>query len=436
MDYSRSTKANSFYTIVIGLLRFNDNIIDVQGLWNDFAIWRERINKGNYQSTFNYLNNSYYDGYLNNIFPEIRYSEEKLGVFHKDILNHLTSKKFLQEKSIVKVDVGKEKFIESKIDYIDLFLFPHNICLFSIKFYIDNHKNLTLGHISDFTNRIRNLQCKIEFEGQTINLQNFIESQVIKYLKPSENWTVFNPQLKAYVIVDLKENLFEHELDNLLFDIGNMSPLCSAKGEGIFAPSKSFYEGQLKNNKISIFQNWSALSLFDTFTRISMNFPDDYRSWEYDYYNIYIHCLYLKFFMYLTNTELSDLTSVTKRTEIIRDKFIEFINDNYHSHISYKFLPDLMQDKLLYSLEIPSEIEKMEIKIQRINEHMQEKRQKAFNKVLITMTLLNIVGVVFTLSEWFVNLGLPRSTVYPFISTGISAVVIGVIYYIIFGKKR
>jgi hypothetical protein len=436
MDYSQSTKVNSFYTIVSGLLRFDDKHIDVQGLWDNFSIWRERINNGNYHSTFNYLNNSYYDGYLNNIFPEIRYSEEKLGVFHKDILNHLTSKKFLQEKSIVKVEINKEKHIESKIDYIDLFLFPHNICLFSIKFYIDSPNNQNLGSISDFTNRIRNLQCKIEFEENTISLQKFIESYVILHLKPPENWTVFNPQLKSYVVIDLTESLFEFELNNLLFDIGNMSPLGSAKGEGIFAPSKSFYEEQLNNNKISVFQNWSALSLFDTFTRISINFPDEYRSWEYDYFNIYIHCLYLKFFMYLTNTELSDLTSVTKRTEIIRDKFIEFINDNYHSHISYKFLPDLMQDKLLYSLEIPSEIEKMEIKIQRINEHIQEKRQKAFNKVLITMTLLNIVGVVFTLSEWFVNLGLPRSMVYPFISTAISAVVIGIIYYIIFGKKR
>ena len=436
MDYSRSTKANSFYTIVSGLLRFDDNHIDVQGLWNDFAIWRERINKGNYQSTFNYLNSSYYDGYLNNIFPEIRYSEEKLGVFHKDILNHLTCKKYLNEKTVVKVDIGKEKYIESKIDYVDLFLFPHNICLFSVKFYIVNPKNLTLGHISDFTNRIRNLQCKIELEEHVINIQHFIESQVIKHLKPTENWTVFNPQLKSYVVIDLKENLFEPELDNLLFDIGNMSPLGSAKGEGMFAPSKSFFEDQLKNNKISIFQNWSALSLFDTFTRISMNFPDEYCSWEYDYFNLYIHCIYLKFFMYLTNSEISEVTSVSKRTEKTRDKFIEFVNDYYHSHISYKFLPDLMQDKLLYSLEIPGEIDKMETKIQRINEHFQEKREKVFNKVLITMTLLNIVGVVFTLSEWFVNLGLPRSLVYPFISTAISAVVVGVIYFIIFGKKR
>lgn len=75
--------------------------------------------------------------------------------------------------------------------------------------------------------------------------------------------------------------------------------------------------------------------------------------------------------MYMTNSELSDVTKVDKRTEKIRDRFIEF--NYHHNQISYKFLPDLLQDKMLYSLEIHSEIEKMETKIQRINEQFQEK---------------------------------------------------------------
>ncbi|MCK4662908.1 MAG: hypothetical protein KAT68_08590 [Bacteroidales bacterium] len=435
MEFSKETQANSFYVILSGLLRFDEFKIDEKGLWNDFTIWRNRINKGDYKFTFNYLNHSYYDGYLNNIFPEIRYSEEKLGVFHKDILNHLTSKKYLLDKKSILIDLGNDNSIESKIDHIDLYLFPHDICIFSIKLYIDNPDYLTLGYISDFINKIRNLSSQIYFDNSTLSLQEFIEKEVIYNLNPDKDWTIFNPQLKSYIIIDLKEKLAEDELDYLLYDIGNISILGSAKGEGVFAPAKPYFDEQIEKNKISIFKNWSALALYDTFTRISLNFPDNFKSWDYDYFNLYIHCLYLKYFMYLTNTELSEVTVVTKKTEKIRDEFIEFINDYYHSHISYKFLPDLMQDKLMYSLEISSEIDRMETKIQRINEHFQEKREKTFNIALITITLLSVVSVIYSLSEWIVNLGCPRNWMYPFTSEIIALSIIGVIYYI-FSKRK
>ncbi len=439
MEVNTNTPINSFYTIVSGLFRFDQKSMDEEGLWESFTNWRDRINGGDYETTFNYLNHSYYDSYLNNIFPEIRFNESQLQKFHPRILNHITLKDCLSEKKYLKdleLKIKENQSIKFDIEYIDLYLFPFEIGIFSFKTIIKEEK-LTLGLVSDFLNKIRHLDTLISLEdkGEYISLNDFMRNQILGDLNLEDKWTVYNPQLKLYSQIDLEDKIPEKEMDCLLYDMGNVSVIGSAKGEGIFAPSDTYLKEQLTSNKISVFKNWSAMALYDTFTRISIDFPDTFKSWEYDYFNLYIHCIYIKFFMYLTNSELSDITIVDKRTEKIRNRFIEFINDYHHSHISYKFLPDLLQDKLLYSLEIQSEIEKMETKIQRINEQFQEKREKSFNIALIVITLLSVFSVIYDLSEWTVRMGVKREFIYP-VPSIISGIIIFLLIYLIFNVKR
>ncbi len=441
MDINTNTPINSFYTIVSGLFRFDQKSMDEKGLWEKFTNWRERIDGGNYKPTFNYLNHSYYDSYLNNIFPEIRFDESQLNKFHQKILNHLTLKDCLENKEDFKnidLKINNNRFIKFNIEYVDLYLFPHEIGIFSIKVSIQDSKSITVGVVSDFLNKIRHLNSQVSLFNNKdfVSIKEFLENHMLQHLHLEDNWAVFNPQLKLYSLIDLKEKIPEKEMNYLLYDMGNVSIIGSAKGEGIFAPSDTYFKKQLTGNKISVFKNWSALTLYDTFTRISIDFPDTYNSWEYDYFNLYIHCIYIKFFMYLTNSELSDVTKVDKRTEKIRDRFIEFINDYHHSHISYKFLPDLLQDKLLYSLEIQSEVEKMETKIQRINEQFQEKREKTFNIALVVITLLGVFTVIYDLSEWVVRIGVKEETVYPLPSITFGIIVFLLIFLIFKMKKK
>lgn len=441
MEVNTNTPINSFYTIVSGLFRFEQKRVDEKGLWESFTNWRERINGGDYEPTFNYLNHSYYDSYLNNIFPEIRFDESQLNKFHPKILNHLTLKDCLENKEYLKnmdLKINNDRFIKFNIEYVDLYLFPQEIGIFSIKVSIQYSKSMTVGIVSDFLNKIRHLNSQVSlFNNENfISVKEFLENHILRHLHLEDNWAVYNPQLKLYSLIDLKDKIPEKEMDYLLYDMGNVSIIGSAKGKGIFAPSDTYFKEQLTGNKISVFKNWSAMALYDTFTRISIDFPDTFKSWEYDYFNLYIHCIYIKFFMYLTNSELSDVTIVDKRTEKIRDRFIEFINDYHHSHISYKFLPDLLQDKLLYSLEIQSEIEKMETKIQRINEQFQEKREKTFNIALVVITLLGVFTVIYDLSEWVVRIGVKKETVYPIPSITFGVIVFLLIFLIFKIKKK
>jgi hypothetical protein len=330
----------------------------------------------------------------------------------------------------------KDSSIGFNVEFIDLYLFPYEIGMFSLKINLLEKENLNLGIISDFSNKIRNLSTEISFNNQTQTLKKFTEENVLHVIEQNANWDIYNPQLKSFILIDIEGEYSQTELDNILFDIGNVSPIGSAKGNSMFSPSEDYYKEQIAKNRISVFNNWGALSLFDTFTRISVNFPDKFKSWEYDYFNIYIHCLYVKFYMYLINTELSDITKSSKRTQILRDNFIEFINDYHHTQISYKFLPDLIRDKLMDSLAIHAEIERMETKVKRINEFFQEKREKTMNTVLIMITFLSVISMIYDLSTWIARSGVNEKTMFPLGSVIIGgSIFAAIIMFFLFRRK-
>ena len=409
------TKVNSFYVILSGLFKFDVSKISKQALFDTYQPWQTRVNGGDYEATFNYLSTTYYDAYLSNIFPEIHNEKYNQKDLNPEFLNHLTNSKVAEQSLSFELRINAEKVVLCNMDFIDLYLFPFGLGLFSIKVML-NSADLNLGDISDLTNRMRQLQSVIKLEGVEQTISSFVEAEILKPLNLENDWYGYNPQLKSYIMIDLADSISEQEMNYLLYDIGNVSPLGSAKGDGVLSPSEYYFNEQMQNNKLSVFKNWSAIALFDTFTRISINHDDLFKSWEYDFFQIYIHTLHIKFFMYLTNTRVSDVTSITKETEEIRDDFIEFVNDYNQSHISYKFLPDLIQDKLLNALEIESEVNMMETKIARINEHAQEIREKRMNLVLLVITFLGVFSMIYDVSSWFVDMGVDRSIVYPRLS--------------------
>ncbi len=432
MKISEITRVNSFYTIVSGLFRYDPGHADETQVWEMYVNWRERINGGNYHATFDYLNHSYYDSYLNNIYPEIRFSEDHIHSLSSRVLNHLTLKKCLGEHAAfgdLELEMHDGSNIGFRIEHIDLYHFPHEIGIFTMKVSLTSGN--TLGVISSFMNGIRHLESDIlDQDGSRIKLKDLIRGEILAPLHVTERWTVFNPQLKLYTMIDLESAESQEQLDDILYDIGNLAPIGSAGGDTLFTPSITYFNDQMQNHRISVFRNWTALALYDTFTRVSINYKDNFNTWENDYFNLYIHTIYSKFFMYLTNSELSDVTRVDKRTERIRDRFIEFINDYQHVQISYKFLPDLIRDKLIYALGIHAEVESMDLKIQRINEQLQEKREKSFNTALVVITLLSVISVIYDLSEWMVRVGIDRSRVYPVPSILSGLIIFGLIFLI------
>jgi uncharacterized membrane protein YidH (DUF202 family) len=416
-----SQQLNSSYIILCGVFKYQYSALNKKQLFEDYAPWQNRIFNGEYQNTFEYLKKTYYDNYLDNIFPETRNNKINSNNLSLNQLNHYSLKECFpntKDKRFKELAIHtKEGDLKFSFDFIDLYLFPLNIGMFAIKTELAG-ENIDINQLSAFSNAIRFLNTELHFsDKQHVLFKDLIQKEILNPIGISqESWINYNPQLKSYINIDLKSPISKEKLDYLLYDIGNLSPLGSSEGIGMFSPTPEYFAQQMKNHKIAIFNNWSALILYDTFTRISSNFPDSFKSWEIDYFNIYVYSLFKKFYMYFTNTELSNITTISKETKVLRNKFIEFINDYHHSHISYKFLPDIIREKLNIALEITDEIESMEIKINRINTHYQEYREGTNNTILLILAMVSVLGVAVSISQWMESSGIQKDKIYPWYS--------------------
>lgn len=437
---SNDTQCNSFYVIVSGLFRYDAGKINDAVLKETLLPWRFREPGGNSKMTWDHLYSSYYDSYINNVFPEIRKDYKESLSYNGSVLNHFTFRKVIDHPEAFRSSqliIKPDHEAETEIQFIDIYLFPKNMGVFSVKLAVTRPESLTLGRVSDVLNRARMLNAQFRIENQLCTLMDYLGREVMKFSTVPVNLAAYNPQFKMYINIDLAEDISGEERDQLLFDMGCISPVGSASGIGAFAPAPEYYQFLMQHNTIKVFRNWTALSLYDTFTRISCNFPDRFGSWETDYFHIYIYALYMKFYVYYTNSILSDVAILNKHNRVIRDEFIEFINDYSHTQISYKFLPDLVKDRMLMSMDVPNEIEKMEIKVNRINSYFQEKRETQMNVILTAITLLSIISCVKDTSDWLVNMGAAKSFIYPSFSLILQIILVVILVAIIvFNRKK
>lgn len=430
-------KINSATVIFTGLFRYNEKKVSEKEVYSDFIHWRNRINGGNYADTYRHFNSAYYDTFVNIIYPEIRFEKEVVNVLNNKRLNHLTNKNVLNSDEFkscnLKTRGGNVGF---SIKWADIYHFEQEIAMFTFHCEIADPK---IESLSSFIAGMRNITTEFSFaSGKEISVKDFISDRLLNGFKiEDESWVNFNPQLKSYTNVDLYSSVSPGEMNDLLFELGTVSPFGSKTVKNSFSPSEQYFQQIINENSISVFDNWKALSLNDTFTRISINAPDKFNSWSNDYFHVYIFCLYLKFYLYLINSELSDVTVVQKRSKLLRNRFIEFINDYNLSHISYKFLPDLLLKKISSALDIQTEIDKMEVKISRLSTFQQEQRDQNLAAILLFITVLNIFSIIFSVSEWGIKLGIDESNMYPVISLSIAALlVIMVIVYMVGLFKR
>ncbi len=400
----------NYYTLFSGIFRYNKKDIGTATFRQHYGNWTERIPEAGRKSTLNHLASQYYDNFISNVFPEVAENPQRI--------RHFTKKTFLDKPLSIQFNIkGHDRRLD--LEYFDLFLFHGGIGIFSFKlspqYELTNH----LQDISDLLFTCRNMDSHIKEEGQDLVFRDFLKKQIEPSLQLDENWLHFSPQLKTYSIINIDCPQGYPDYDALLFDLGTIAPIGTALGNSTMAPSDAYYNELISKNKISVYKNWAALCLFDTFTRISCNQEDRFRSWELEYFHIFVSVLYNKAFMYSTNAQLSDVTIVNRKTEKLKNEFVEFVNDYHLTHISYKFLPNLLYDRICHAMDIQSEVEQMELKIRRINETFQSKRDRMLNTIITILAFVSVFSVIADFSGLLEDFGLHHSIIYPWGSVGL-----------------
>jgi len=410
-------KLNSQYTIFTGILEMRPSAIKEDNLKKYYHPWEERLFNGAYKATLEHLRDNYYDSFLLGMLPNLLDQNTKdnpkyLRRYTRKELNHGQFKTVFKEQDFV-----------LNAEYFDLYFFPNGLAIFFFKLEFLELPSLDI--IPEMIYQMRNLSSTLLLDEGEISLEKWIEEQLADVVTLNKNWSNYIPQLKSYNILDINEELNISQMDHLLYDLATLSPLGTAASNSGNAPSEEYFSDLMKKHKISVFKNWSALSLFDTFTMISFNKPDPHRVWEYDYFNVYLMAIYLKGFIFLANTTLSDVTVADRKSELIKNTFIEFINDYYISNISYRFLPNILNEKMVYGLDIPVEMNKMYSNINRLNLTIKEDRDIILNITILTLAIFSIFSVITDLSDWLSISMESKSWLYP--NAGLIALVVLVI---------
>jgi hypothetical protein len=332
-------------------------------------------------------------------YPEFR---DLLFFKEKETSSKILKKTFNKSLTFIK---NKDKehnpitLVDAEIRSVELILFPNDLHFFSIEL---KPKDNNIQQIADL------IFCAREFNKELVdqpelNWVNWIEKNCLNGIQITSNDVndvvhtdgFSGSKFKLYTLVDFKENdaLKNPQVrDELLYDLGCVSPIGTAGGDFSFTPSESYFE-ELLSDKISVFNNYTVLPLFDTFTVVGYNLLnfDDYgtkrSSWTQMYFRIYLYNLFIKYNLFRYNLDMEH-DSVK-----VRDEFESFLNTYNLSHISYNFLPNLIFHQHRKSLQIDEELEKFQERINRISQAIQEEQQKRSN------LLLGIVGAMTSISS-------------------------------------
>ena len=282
-----------------------------------------------------------------------------------------------------------EKIYPIEITQTEIFSFEGHIGLFSITISpssiesIEDASNIT-SIIRNFDTKVKDgglwhewisehLLCGIKLRGENVKADEFSGSK-----------------FKLYTVYDLEDD--NPTDNNLLFDLGTCTRLGSTEGKiPGFIPNE-LYLNKIMNNKVSVFKNWEALALFDSFTCIgSGHLNDSYIAWENTYFRLYLYRLFFKYNLYRYNSEIFESEENAIK---VRDQFENFLNRYDISHVSFNFLSNEIFAKIGQALELDLELEKFRIRINNLSDKIQEERESKTNMLLRIVTVLGGISSV------------------------------------------
>jgi hypothetical protein len=390
---------------IINSLKINHSLIKIIGLLGEYPTTKRKL----FQDDL--INNGYKeDGGTTDskkILKDIFYPDFRSLMFIKnDDKNdeELLSRRFYllsnEGVTFVKRDWSSKKITAKfSINVIksEIFLFGEQIGLFALTLKIDED-NHNLNFISDIINQCRNFDAEIDFNSTDTNYgskwhqwisKHYLCHTVIRDEKKKIKVDEFSgSKFKVFCVLDCEVS--NDQRNDLLFYLGTSSPIMKSIYEGFYAPHPEYFESIMKN-KISIFNNWESLCLFDSFTTIGKGVlysDDNKKTWEDSYFRIYLFRIFFKYNLYRYNSDLHD------NTVKLRNQFEKFLNNYNLSHISFNFLPNEIFNKIGDALHLDEELKTFQSRINRISSAIQEEKQSRTNALLQFVSILGGLGSV------------------------------------------
>lgn len=319
----------------------------------------------------------------------------------------------------IEVSVGRQDFT---VENIRMYFCPFGVVVYSIKVVhrdteFDNLmavlatlRNVCFydpGVVGEFRDKVISPLCRVygELRGEwkASCRRSFDGKEYEGYPFLIENGN----KLKIFHILSATDYPKDRsKLDSTLYEAGTLTRLGSYNGDDFMSSSEDYFREVMCKSKISVFNNWRALALFDTFTILSGTMKDYLLdNWEKQYFGmIYLYSVFSKFYLFRINTLFrrkdSNLTA-------LKDEFLQYERKYSFPRISYNFLPLEIMEHLNESLDIPKDKSELHQMIMQENQAREESSDKRMNSLLFFLTCLTIFSAVW-------DLGCLLDSMYPF----------------------
>jgi hypothetical protein len=257
---------------------------------------------------------------------------------------------------------------------------------------------ISFDDLTSFTLFAREFGNIIKIGSETMTMAEFIEKKLLKLddngntIKITENsGSSFysGSKMKTWTTVDIP-GLQAEEYTQLLYELGTCGKYGTALSGDLFSSSQSYFLEKTAD-AISVYNNWSALCLWDSFSMIGNGYKgNSYSVWSESYFKIYKFNLYCKFYLFKINSDLA----TSGKLGITRNELVNFITKYDLEVISYNFLPNLLFQRIKTALGIKAESEALLAKIQSRNNLLQEQSALFLNWFLGIIAFLSLVSIV------------------------------------------
>ena len=308
------------------------------------------------------------------------------------------------------------------VDELALYQMPMGMTLFSVRL------KMTVADLNEVTAVLSSLRM-IDYYQDEVH-KSFVEVALdpIKHVYdmsvnepvPTISALVENGnKLRIYQVVNEKvcegdsNHIVYENRELLLFQLGSVSKVTT--GIDDYSPADIYLQKVMEESSLSIFRNWQALALMDTFTVLATNAPTWLvENWITSYFTlIYIHALFVKCFLFRLNKQLravmTDQPSAITRLlgalggenseiyKLIRD-FNQFDQQCRFHKISYNFMPLEMASAIDRGLCISEELELLDKVIEREKQRRDEANDRMVNTLLFILSTLTLGSAIWDFS--------------------------------------
>lgn len=345
----------------IGFVELNQENID------DFKSSGFSIVKPDVQLS-NFLESTYHSEYINIMFgDECQHLNKSINTsIH---LNHL------------KKDVLMNK--------LDLYIFKSNLNSFTAVYSIDYVLDVDdVALFSDLSFNLKGHSTEITVNDKNYTLIDFISKNLFNGIIlndiNSDLAQFSGNKFKHYAILDFEK--IDFDLDNLLFELGTNSKVGSISSKSLDSPSEKYFN-QILENKLSCFNNYSGLSLNDSFVVIGKNNyarenKYSHSTWDEIYFKIFIFNQFIKSTLQIISNSFS------KEPVKSRNTFDKFFNTYFLNKISFNFLPNEIYKTIYTSLDIDDDIVFLRDKLNTLSNQLNETQQKQQEFLLLCLSIL------------------------------------------------